>query len=117
MLSAGYFHPFLSRVAASVVGIDNDREGQRSGYQLPPVAGKISIKIGSILREQKFFTSSKLLRLLLTSGERSLILTDSLSSVKAMLSRKMSHRNHPLAYECKQMCSDLLWNEVEVEIM
>jgi hypothetical protein len=64
MLSAGYFHPFSSRVAASVVGIDNDREGQRSGYQLPPVAGQNSIKIGSFLREQKIFTSSKLQRLL-----------------------------------------------------
>jgi hypothetical protein len=60
MLSAGYFHPYLSRVAASVVGIDNDREGQRSGYQLPPVARQNSIKIGSFLREQKFATSSKL---------------------------------------------------------
>jgi hypothetical protein len=37
MLSAGYFHQFLSRVATSVVGIDNDREGQRSDYQFPPV--------------------------------------------------------------------------------
>jgi hypothetical protein len=45
MLSEGYFHPFSSRVAASVVGIDKDREGQRSGYQLPPVAGLNSIKI------------------------------------------------------------------------
>jgi hypothetical protein len=63
-LSAGYFHTFSSRVAASVVGIDNDREGQRSGYQLPPVAGQNSIKIGSFLRDQKFFTSSKLQRLL-----------------------------------------------------
>jgi hypothetical protein len=64
MLSEGYFHPFSSRVAASVVGIDKYREGQRSGYQLPPVAGLNSIKIGSFLREQKFFTSSKLQRLL-----------------------------------------------------
>jgi hypothetical protein len=39
-LSAGYFYSFSSRVAASFVGIDNDREGQRSGYQLPPVAGQ-----------------------------------------------------------------------------
>jgi hypothetical protein len=64
MLSAGYFHPFSSHVAASFVGIDNDREGQRSGYQLPPEAGQNLIKIGSFLREQKFFTSSKLQRLL-----------------------------------------------------
>jgi hypothetical protein len=49
MLGAGYFHPFSSRVAASVVVIDNDREGQRSGYQLPPVAGQNSIKNGSFL--------------------------------------------------------------------
>jgi hypothetical protein len=53
MLSAGYFHPFLSRVAALVVAIDNDREGQRSGYQLPPGTGQNSLKIGSFLREQK----------------------------------------------------------------
>jgi hypothetical protein len=58
------FSSILSRVAASVVGIDNDREGQRSGYQLP-VAGQNSIKIGSFLREQNFLTSSKLQRLLL----------------------------------------------------
>jgi hypothetical protein len=34
-----------------------------------------------------------------------LVLTDSLSSVKALLSRKISHRTHPLVYECKQMCT------------
>jgi hypothetical protein len=39
--------------------------------------------------------------------EKCLILTDSLSSVKALLSRKISHRTHPL-------CSDLLEDEVEV---
>jgi hypothetical protein len=44
-----------------------------------------------------------------------LILTDS-SSVKALLSRKISHRTHPLTYECKQMSSDLLEDGVEVEI-
>jgi hypothetical protein len=44
-------------------------------------------------------------------------LTDSLSSVKALLSRKKSHRTHSMIYELKQMCSDLLWNGVEVEIM
>jgi hypothetical protein len=40
MLSAGYFYPFSSRVAALAVGIYNDREGQLSGYQLPPVKKK-----------------------------------------------------------------------------
>jgi hypothetical protein len=46
-----------------------------------------------------------------------LILTDSLSLVKALLSKKISHRTHPLVYECKRMCSDLLEDGVEVEIM
>jgi hypothetical protein len=73
MLSAGYFHPFSSRVAASVVGIDNDREGQRSGYQLPPVAGQNSIKVGSFLTGAKFFTSSKLQRLLFIYHDVSMI--------------------------------------------
>jgi hypothetical protein len=40
--------------------------------------------------------------------EKCSILTDSLSSFKALLSRKISHRTLPLVYECKQMCSDLL---------
>jgi hypothetical protein len=48
----------FSRVAVSVVGIDNGREGQRSSYQIPPVAGQNSIKIGSFPWEQKSFTSS-----------------------------------------------------------
>jgi ribonuclease HI len=46
-----------------------------------------------------------------------MILTDSLSSVKALLSRKISHRTLPLVYECKQMCSDLLEDRVEFELM
>jgi hypothetical protein len=44
-------------------------------------------------------------------------LIDSLSSVKALLSRKISHRTHLLVIECKQMCSDLLEDGVEVQIM
>jgi hypothetical protein len=81
MLSPGYFHPFWIRVAASVVGIDNDREGQRSGYQLPPVAVQNSIKIGSFLREQKIFTSSKLQRLLPDERLVSLLVFQGLSKV------------------------------------
>jgi hypothetical protein len=49
--------------------------------------------------------------------KKCLILSDSLSSVKALLSRKTSHRPHPLVYECKHMCSHLLEDRVEVEIM
>jgi hypothetical protein len=49
--------------------------------------------------------------------EKCMILTDSLSSVKALLSRKVSHRTHPMVYECKQMCNDVLDDGVEVEII
>jgi ribonuclease HI len=49
--------------------------------------------------------------------EKCMILTDSLSSVKALLSRHISHRTHPLVYKCKQMCSYLLEDGVQVEIM
>jgi ribonuclease HI len=34
-----------------------------------------------------------------------------------MLSREISHRPHLLVYKCKQMCSDLLEDGVEVELM
>jgi hypothetical protein len=49
--------------------------------------------------------------------EKCLIFTDSFNSVKALLSREISHRTHLLVYECKQICSDLLEDGVEVEIM
>jgi hypothetical protein len=49
--------------------------------------------------------------------KKCLILTDRLISVKTLLSRKLSHRTHPLVYDCKQMCSNLLWNGVEVKLM
>jgi ribonuclease HI len=46
-----------------------------------------------------------------------MILTDSLSSVKALLSRNIWHRTHPLVYKCKQMCNYLLEDGVQFEIM
>jgi ribonuclease HI len=49
--------------------------------------------------------------------ENCLVFTDSLSSVKALLSKKTSHQTHPLVYECKEMCTDLLEDGVKVEIM
>jgi hypothetical protein len=42
--------------------------------------------------------------------ERCLILTHSLSSVKALLSRKLSHRTHPLDYECNQIFNSIQFN-------
>jgi hypothetical protein len=42
--------------------------------------------------------------------ETCLILTDSLSSIKAMLSRKFTHQTHPLVYKCKHLCWSLCQN-------
>jgi hypothetical protein len=44
--------------------------------------------------------------------ERCLILTDGLSSVKAMLSRKIAQQTHPLVYDCKQLCWSLCQNGI-----
>jgi hypothetical protein len=43
--------------------------------------------------------------------------SDSLSSIKTMLYRKIAHPTHPLAYECKQLCWILCQNEIEVKLM
>jgi hypothetical protein len=46
------------------------------------------------------------------SGEMN-ILTDSMSLIKAMLSRKIAHQNHPLVYECRTLC----WNGIELKLI
>jgi hypothetical protein len=47
------------------------------------------------------FTGLRHIAEVIQPPERCLIPTDSLSSVKAMLSRKIAHQTHPLVYECK----------------
>jgi ribonuclease HI len=49
--------------------------------------------------------------------ERCLILTDSLSLIRAMLSRKIAHQTHPLVYECKQLCWSMCQNEIDMKLM
>jgi hypothetical protein len=63
------------------------------------------------------FVTLRIIKEVIQPSEKCLILTDSLSSVKALLSRKISHRTHPMVHECIQMCSDLLEDGVEVEIL
>jgi hypothetical protein len=46
-----------------------------------------------------------------------MILTDSLSSIKAKLSRKIARQTHPVVYECKQLCWSLCQNGIDVELM
>jgi ribonuclease HI len=57
------------------------------------------------------------LRHIIQPPEKCFILTDSLSSIKAMLSRRISWRTYPLVYECKQLCFDLMRDLIEVKFM
>jgi hypothetical protein len=50
------------------------------------------------------FTALRHIAEVIRAPERCLILTDSLSLNRAMLSRKIAHQTHPLVYECKQLC-------------
>jgi ribonuclease HI len=63
------------------------------------------------------FTALQHIAEVIRPPEKCLILTDSLSSIKAMLSRRIAHRNHPLVYELKQLCWSLCQNGIEVKLM
>jgi ribonuclease HI len=49
--------------------------------------------------------------------QKCLILTDSLSSIKGILSGKIAHQAHTLVYECKQFCWSLSQNGINVKLM
>jgi hypothetical protein len=82
------------------------------GYQITSLAGIFTVELTAL-----FVTLWHVNDVIQLPFNWYFFLTDSLSSVKAMLSRKISHRTHSLVYECKQMCSGLFWNGVEVVIM
>jgi ribonuclease HI len=81
------------------------------GYKISSPAGIFTVELPAL------FVTLRHIGEVIQPLEKCLLLTDSLSSVKALVSRKISHRTHLLDYECKQMCSDLLEDGVEVEIM
>jgi hypothetical protein len=65
---------------------------------------KISSPAGIFIAElTALFVTLQRIGEVIQPPEKCWIFTDSLSSVKALLSRKISHRIHPLVYECKQM--------------
>jgi hypothetical protein len=78
------------------------RTGEGSfGYMISSPVGIFTVELTAL------FASLRHIGKVIQSSEKCLILTDSLSLVKALLSRKISHRTHPLmVYECKQMCSE-----------
>jgi hypothetical protein len=77
------------------------RTGEGVGYKISSPAGIFTAELTTL------FVTLRHIGEVIQLPEKCLILTDSLSSVKALLSRKISHRIHPLVCECKQMFSDL----------
>jgi hypothetical protein len=80
------------------------------GYKISSPAGAFTAELTAL------FVTLQHIEEVIQPPERCLILTDSLSSVRTLMSREISYRTHPLVYERKQMCSDLL-EGVAVEIM
>jgi ribonuclease HI len=63
------------------------------------------------------FTALRHIAEVIRPPERFLVLTDSLSSIMSMGSKRIAHRNHPVVYECKQLCWSLCQNGFEVKLM
>jgi ribonuclease HI len=80
-------------------------------HRIPSPAGVFTAEFSAL------FTALRHIAEVKRPPERCLILTDSLSSVKAMLFRKIAHQTHPLVYECKQLCWSLCQNGIEVKLM
>jgi hypothetical protein len=72
------------------------------GYKISSPAGIFTAELNAL-----FVTLQHIIEVI-QPPEKCLILTESLISVNALLSKKISHWTHPLVYEYKQMCSDLL---------
>jgi hypothetical protein len=64
------------------------------GYKLSSPAGVFTADLTAL------FVTLQLIGEGFQHPEKCLILTDSFSSVKALLLKKISHRTHPLIYEC-----------------
>jgi hypothetical protein len=77
------------------------------GFKLSSLAGVLSAELSAL------FMALRHIREVIQPLEKCLILTDSLSS---MLSRIVSWRTHPLVYECKQLCFDLMRDLIEVKL-
>jgi ribonuclease HI len=81
------------------------------GFKLSSLAGVFSAELSAL------FMALRHIREVIQPPKKCLILTDSLSSIRAMLSRRISWRTHPLVYECKQLCFDLMKDLIEVKLM
>jgi hypothetical protein len=80
-------------------------------FKLSSPAGVFSAELSAL------FMALRHMREIIQPPEKCLILTNSLSSIRAMLSRRISWQTHPLVYECKQLCFDLMRDLMKVKFM
>jgi hypothetical protein len=79
---------------------------------------KIQSRAGVLTAElSTLFTAQRHIADVMQPLKGCLILPDSLSLIKTMFSTKITHRTHPLVYECKQLCRSLCQNGIEVKFM
>jgi hypothetical protein len=78
----------------------------RFGHKIPSPADVFTAKLSAL------FAALRQIAEVIRPTERCLILTDSLSSIKAMLSKKTLHKTHPLVYESKQLRCSLCQTEL-----
>jgi hypothetical protein len=79
------------------------------GHEILSSTGVFSAEVSTL------FTALRHIVEVIRPPKRCLILTDSLSSIKAiLLSRRTAHRTHTLVYECKQLCWSRCQNGIEV---
>jgi hypothetical protein len=81
------------------------------GFKLSSPAGVFSAKLSALFMVLRHIGE------VIQPPEKCLILTDSLSLINAMLFRRISWQIHPLVYECKQLCFDLMRDLIEVKLM
>jgi ribonuclease HI len=80
------------------------------GFKLSSSAGVFSAELSAL------FMALRHIREDIQTPEKCLILTDSLSSIKTMLSRRISWQIYPLVHECKKLCFDLMRDLIEVKL-
>jgi hypothetical protein len=83
------------------------------GHKIPSPAGVFTAEMSDLFTALRHIAEV----IHIQPPERCLILIDSLSSIQAMLSRRIAHLTHPLVYECKQLCWSLYPNGIEVKFM
>jgi hypothetical protein len=81
------------------------------GHEILSSAGVFTAELSAL------FTALRHIAEVIRPSKRCLILIDSWSTIKAMLSKKIAQQTYPLMNECKQLCRSLCQNRIKVNLM